>query len=377
MKYLVDLDLNKQELLNAVVQNLSTAPSNPEEGQIYYDTSENAMFQWNGTTWINLTSFYEHPTFTAFDSLDLSGANVLGTLETNDEGHVIAASTRALSLSQLGFTGDTDANNYVHPTFQGNALGGPLTGATVISDVIVNSEGHVNGFSTRSLEASDIGAAIINDTVTSLTFTWSSQKIQDKLDAINSNITGALVYQGGYDADTDTPSLAGTTSGIEKGWTYTVTVAGTFNGEDLQVGDVIIAEIENPADINDWTTVNKNIPDIVDASETAKGIIELATQTEVNTGTDTERAVTPATLATYVNNQNDANNFSTSFGNGTATTFEITHNFNTKDVIVEIYDNSTGETVIADVIRNTVNAITISTNTAPSTDEYRVVIRKI
>ena len=37
---------------------------------------------------------------------------------------------------------------------------------------------------------------------------------------------------------------------------------------------------------------------ISDASETAKGIIELATQTEVNTGTDAVRAVTPLTLET-------------------------------------------------------------------------------
>jgi len=50
--------------------------------------------------------------------------------------------------------------------------------------------------------------------------------------------------------------------------------------------------------VND-ITINANIPTIPDSSETVKGIIELATQTEVNTGTDPDRAITPATLSNY------------------------------------------------------------------------------
>ena len=64
---------------------------------------------------------------------------------------------------------DANANNYIHPTFNGDDVGidtGVLTGATVISDLdfnlTTNTEGHVvdaNGVvSTRNLTASDIGA---------------------------------------------------------------------------------------------------------------------------------------------------------------------------------------------------------------------------
>lgn len=51
-KVLTDLDLNKNELQNAAVQNLSSAPSNPVEGQFYYNTNDKLTYQWDGTRWI-------------------------------------------------------------------------------------------------------------------------------------------------------------------------------------------------------------------------------------------------------------------------------------------------------------------------------------
>lgn len=51
-KFLTDLDLNKNELQNAVVQPLAAAPSSPKKGQIYTSTTDDMIYFYNGTNWI-------------------------------------------------------------------------------------------------------------------------------------------------------------------------------------------------------------------------------------------------------------------------------------------------------------------------------------
>lgn len=376
MKYLVNLDLNKNQLLNAVLQNLAAHPGSPAIGQIYWNTTDDVAYAWDGTQWLNpfTDTIYSHPTFTAINPT-LSGANVLASVTTNTEGHVTGATTRVLTLSDLGYTGDANANNYVHPN-EGVDLGAALTGATVISDVNVNAKGHVTGFATRQITPGDLGAAVINDAGENTTQTWSSSKIASE---ILSAVTGGMKYVGGYNASTNTPNLDATPTGIKQGMTYTVTTAGTFFSTAVQVGDVIVAEKDDPTLEADWTVLNKNIPDIVPASTTAQGIIEIATQTEANTGTDNTRAITPSTMATYVANEISTSiggtRYGATIGDAVATTFNITHGLGTEDVQVEVFDTTSKETVITDIDRIDINTVQVRVNAAPASNGLRVIIK--
>ena len=53
-KYLSNIDLSSNELQNAVIHPLGTAPSGPSEGQVYYNTGQDKVYVYNGTAWISI-----------------------------------------------------------------------------------------------------------------------------------------------------------------------------------------------------------------------------------------------------------------------------------------------------------------------------------
>ena len=65
---------------------------------------------------------------------------------------------------------------------------------------------------------------------------------------------------------------------------------------------------------------------------------------------------------------------SANVGNGTNTSFAITHSLNTRDVVVNVYDNATYDTVEVDVVRTDADTVTVSFSVAPTTNAYRVVV---
>lgn len=68
--------------------------------------------------------------------------------------------------------------------------------------------------------------------------------------------------------------------------------------------------------------------------------------------------------------------YATDWTSGTTKT--VTHSLGTRDVLVELYDNTTFETVIVDsVIRTDTNTVDLTSNAAPSGSGLRVLVRKV
>lgn len=123
----------------------------------------------------------------------------------------------------------------------------------------------------------------------------------------------------------------------------------------------------NTAAVN-WVTFGSNAPA---STTTVAGVIRTATQAEVDAGSVTNAAVTPATLNNYVNR---IKKFSVTIGDGSATAYTVTHNLNTLDVQVSVIRVAGGADVIVDKARTGVNTVQITFATAPAAGSYRVVV---
>jgi hypothetical protein len=117
-----------------------------------------------------------------------------------------------------------------------------------------------------------------------------------------------------------------------------------------------------------WTAFGTSAPA---ASETTAGVAEIATQAEVNAGSDALRFVTPATLAAYPSHMR---RFAANFGDGSATQYDITHSLNTLDVHVEVFANATGASILCDVTRTSVNVVRLNFAAAPTSNQFRCVV---
>lgn len=383
-KYLSNIDLNKNELQNAVIHPLGTAPLLPVEGQIYYDSSvgDKHLYLYNGTAWIQLSEAPDSNDFLTALSF-ATGTGILTATVQNQSNVTVNLDGRYLTGNQT-------------ITLTGEVTG---AGATSISTTVADAVLDVANFTAAAIvtEADTIAG---NDNDTTLP---TSAAVKDYVDTA---IVGGLVYQGGYDAATNTPDLdSSPSSNIKKGWTYTVTADGSFFTEQVRVGDVLIAENDAPTTLAEWTTVQNNI-DLASLTQVGIGNVVGSTSASLkglsvaySNGTATA-GLNIAGLTTQAPANNalafipfydqfaganlkiglstlagDLNEY-TSKAFTISGTNTITHNFNTRDVIIQLYDTVTYETVYADVDRISTNEATITFASTPA-NSIRVLVQKI
>ena len=441
IQFLNNLDINDNQLLNAKVQVASTAPTEAK-GQIYLDstTDVNTLKYYDGNGWVGLKQLnISNGTFINLSNLNPVGTNVIslraelsatGTpsdtvyLRGDNTWSPISTIPGTYTWSIQGGTGGpTTVASGTNITFAGGTnvtttlVGNTLTIDAANPDQTVTLTGDVTGTGTTSIattiSAGAVDFAMLNpaDVITEaegienndndITLPTSAA-VKAYVDAA---VVGGLVYQGGYNADLNIPDLTTSPNSILKGWTYTVTDDGTFFGEQLRVGDVLIAEISSPTTLADWTTVQNNI-DLASLTQIGIGNVVPSTAASLEglSVTYLDGTATAGLNLSGLITQSPANNalafipfydqqagvnlkvgLSTLAGDineltskafTISDTATISHGFITRDVVVQLYDIDTYETVYADVIRTTTNTVTITFASQP-TNDVRVLVQKI
>lgn len=315
IKYLNNIDLNKNELQNAVIQVLASAPTSPVEGQVYYDSTDDVVKYYNGSGWESM------------------GGDVTG---------ITTGTANQLSLTNAG---------------------GPVPQIDITTGAVANAGTDL----ATGDQIYDFVTSGVNERIQNITDPTDAQDVATK-NYVDTVATGLLDYKGGYDANANSPVLSGASNiAIDKGDAYTVTADGTFLGEQVRVGDFIIAEVAIAASsspsLGDFTIVQSNV-DLATAGTAVSAVKGIASfdsdDFDVSSG--------------FVSLQNT--NYVASIGGSLSST--VTHNFGTTDVMVQLFEVSTGETVLAEVVRTNTNMITINfAGTAPSAASIRVLITKI
>ena len=129
------------------------------------------------------------------------------------------------------------------------------TDADVTDATNVNAAGAVM---VTDASTSGMGFVIDEDNMVSNSATKipTQQSVKAYVDL---NVSSSVQYRGSYNAATNSPNLDSSPSGITIGDMYTTTVAGTFYSTGLEIGDVLIAEVDDPSSVNDWTIVQQNL----------------------------------------------------------------------------------------------------------------------
>lgn len=360
-KVLVNLDLSKNQILNVALQNLTSAPGSPVTGQIYYNSVDKAVYFWDGTSWINVSG--DITEVIAGSGLTGGGNSGSVTLDLNPDNVTIEVNTDTVRLKDLGVSTGKLADGAVTTIKIGN---NQVTFAKMQQISDLKLIGNVSGATGNPAEVSIITSTSLSGASNANIPTTLAVKTY-----VDSAIGGLGNLEGGWDASSG--SFPAATGGTKKGDYWFVTVAGTVNSVPFNVGDVIIAKIDAASTslATDWIQLEVNRDQ---ATESTLGLAEIATQAETNAGTDDQRIVTPLKLKTLLDAR--VGGYAANVGNGSATSFAVTHNLGTVDVIVMLKDNTTLEEVIADVVITDANTVTVSFATAPAANAYRVIIKK-
>ncbi len=143
-KFLVDIDLNKNELQNAIVQNLATDPNSPVKGQMYFNTTSNRFRIYDGTVWEELGT--GTGTVTSVGILNEDGSLTVSGSPITKSGNITVAHTNSIEAKEEQGIYPVAIDKNGHITAVGEAL-------TTVSKT---KEGLIPAFSEENKDAAKV-----------------------------------------------------------------------------------------------------------------------------------------------------------------------------------------------------------------------------
>lgn len=294
---LVNLDMNKNQLLQAVMQAGDT-PANPTAGQFYYNITKKHAYVYNGTAWElmgNVASVvdadFDASSTNAIQnkavstglvkSLDStstdSACTIKGKAANGSEitsAEIPAATDSVYGVVKVDSSLKTDSVNPVQNKVINSALGDKANKREAVKMNSFKTNQISNGINIvyDSVDTIDVANFTILEATDS---TYGVVKLDSSVTASGVNpVTGKAIYDyvGDAIAASDAMIFKGTigTGGTvtalpttyKTGWTYRVITAGTYAGQNCEVGDLIIALVDRDGTGNldsDWTVAQTNI----------------------------------------------------------------------------------------------------------------------
>jgi hypothetical protein len=331
LSYLTDINLNKNELQNAVIQKLGTDPSaGLTAGWLIYNTTSNQLKVYDGSAWTNVGGDITGVNITA-------GTGLTGTVSTTSGQH-----TQTITLADTAVTAASYGSSTAIPVITIDAQGRITAASTAaISSTLTISD----DVGTPNTDGVTIGTdtLVFAGTANEIDTLVSNNQVKIGLVA-NPTVSGNLIVSGNL-------TVSGTTT--------------TVNTETINLADNII-------------TLNSN--EAGTPSENAGIEVERGTATNValrwNEGSDIWELTKDGTNYKTIQNVQEST-YSVAIGDGSATSIAVNHNLGTQDVIVQLYDTSSLDTVYADVVRTNANTVTVSFAAAPTSGDIKVLVSKI